>query len=410
MPPNPAQRLANGASHAVGFFVLLGFGLASPVLPLLAGDLGLTVASIGAAVAAFAVGRLIFGLGSLFGLTQMRHMLHLGWLVGGCLLTAAAAAWCALAPDAIQLIAARALQGIGSAMAMLAASIRPFVLDDDAALGRRVGNQQSVFMLGTAIGPIIGGVLGQFAGLHAPFWVTAALALCGIPCGLVAHRLGAGAGAVAAEPVTGPRVGTSRRLRVGMPAAAAALVIVAVANADRSGFRTTFFPLWSNDVLGMSETMIGVALSVGALGFLSFAVVGRLVDVLGAARVLAAGGVLLAVASGLVLVFPTVWAGFVAMVLSTMGASSTIVAASTIILAAGSGSRRLIAIRNQRVATDAGMFLGPLLVGVAIGAWGYSGALAALTVVGFAVVFAALAVRPDTHSAVHPPTVQEDPT
>ncbi len=404
------QRLVNGASHAVGFFVLLGFGLASPVLPLLAGDLGLTVASIGAAVAAFAVGRLIFGLGSLFGLTEMRHMLHLGWLVGGCLLTAAAAAWCALAPDAVQLIAARALQGIGSAMAMLAASIRPFVLDDDDALGRRVGNQQTVFLLGTAIGPIIGGALGQFAGLHAPFWVTAALALCGIPCGLVAHRLGARLGTVAPDPAVESRPAASRRLFLAVPATAAALVIVAVANGNRSGFRTTFFPLWGNDVLRMSETMIGVALSVGALGFLSFAVVGRLVDRLGAAPVLAAGGALLALASGLILVFPAVWAGFVSMTLSTIGASSAVVAASTLILAAGRGSRRLIGIRNQRVATDVGMFLGPLLVGVALGGWGYTGALMALTIAGLAVMLAAFAVRPDTRSAARSAMAQEDPT
>ena len=400
-PSARARRLSNGASHAVGFFVLLGFGLASPVLPLLAGDLGLTAASIGAAVAAFAVGRLLFGLGSLFGLTDMRRLLHLGWLIGGCLLTAAAAVWCALAPDALQLITARAVQGIGSAMAMLSASIRPFVGDDDDALGRRVGNQQTVFLLGTAIGPVFGGVLGQFAGLHAPFWLTAALALCGIPCGIYAHRLApSSSGAV---PPGGPPPGA--RLLISAGGTLAVLGIIVIANGIRSGFRTTLFPLWASDVLAMSETLIGVAMSVGALGFLSFALVGRLVDRLGSAFVLAAGGVLLALSSALVLVVPAVWAAFASMVLSTVGASSTIVSASTIILTSARGPQRLIAIRNQRVATDAGMFLGPLLVGVSMGAWSTPGALIALTAGGAAVCAGAFAVRRSAHS-----TTQEQNT
>jgi MFS family permease len=398
MSARGTRRVSDGASHAVGFFILLGFGLAAPVLPLLAGDLGLTAASIGAAVAAFAVGRLLFGLGSLFGLTDMRRMLHLGWLIGGCLLTGAAAVWCALAPDAFQLITARTVQGIGSAMAMLAASIRPFVGDDDDALGRRVGNQQTVFLLGTAIGPVLGGVLAQFAGLHAPFWLTAALALCAIPCGIVAHRLGGAARGARTAAAGGAPAGTRGAVLVSAGGTLAALGIVVAANAMRSGFRTTFFPLWASDTLAMSETLIGIAMSVGALGFLSFAIVGRLVDRLGAAPVLAAGGALLALGSGLVLVYPAVWAAFASMVLATIGASSAIVSASTVILASARGPRRLIAIRDQRVATDAGMFLGPLMVGASMGAWAASGALVVLTVGGAAVCAAAVAVRPGAHT------------
>ncbi len=394
MPAVPSPRLANGASHAVGFFILLGFGLASPVLPLLADDLGLTVASIGAAVGAFAVGRLIFGIASLFGLTEARHMLHPGWLVGGCLLAAAAAAWCAVAPDAGQLIAARAVQGIGSAMAMLAASIRPFLADDQDGLGRRVGNQQTIFLLGTAIGPVVGGAIGQFAGLHAPFWVTAVLALCGIPCGLLAHRLSLPASAAVTRPAR-VESGTGRRLWVALPAATVvALVVVSVANGSRSGYRTTFFPIWGHDVLGLPETVIGIALGIGALGFLSSAVVGPLADRFGALPLLVAGALLLAASTAIVLAVPAVWSGFVSMVLSTVGASSAIVGASTISIRAGTGEERLLAIRNQRVATDVGMFLGPVLVGASMGAWGYGGSLWALTAVSLALGVAVLVARP----------------
>lgn len=395
----PSPRLANGASHAVGFFILLGFGMAAPVLPLLAGDLGLTVASIGAAVAAFAVGRLIFGLSSLFGLAEARHMLHLGWLVGGCLLTAAAAAWCAVAPDGIQLVAARAVQGLGSAMAMLAASIRPFIADDQPDLGRRVGNQQTIFQLGTAVGPVIGGALGQFAGLHSPFWVTSALALCAIPCGLLAHRRGLSASSVTRPPQADPQLGRGRMLLAIPGVTVVALVIVTIANGSRSGYRTTFFPIWGHDVLGLPETVIGIALAVGAFGFLSAAIIGPLIDRVGPLPLLVAGGLLLAGSSALVLVLPAVWTGFVSMVLSTVGASSAIIGASTINIRGATGAERLIAIRNQRVATDVGMFLGPLLVGFSMGAFGYPGALWSISLVSLVIVAAALVARPQPYSA-----------
>lgn len=399
MSHNRSQRRANGASHAVGFFILLGFGLASPVLPLLADDLGLTVASIGAAVGAFAVGRLIFGIGSLFGLTEARHMLHLGWLIGGCLLTALAAIFCGFAADGIQLIAARALQGIGSAMAMLAASIRPFIDDDQDRLGRRVGNQQTIFLLGTAIGPVVGGVLGQFAGLQVPFFVTAALALCAIPCGLVAHRLGAPATAVtprAASPGLAPG---ARRIFVAIPAMTlVALVIVAVVTGTRSGYRTTFFPIWGHDVLALPETVIGIALGIGALGYLSSAFVGRLTDRFGPQPLLIAGGVLLALATALILAFPATWSGFVSMVLATVGGSCAIVGSSTIIIRGSSSAERLVAVRNQRVATDVGMFLGPLLVGLAMSVGGYSGTLWILTIVALAIAVVAFIAHPRPHA------------
>lgn len=378
----------------MGFLVLLGFGLASPVLPLLADDLGLTVASIGAAVGAFAVGRLLFGAASIFGLTEARHMLHPGWLIGGCLLTAAAAVWCGVAPDAVQLIAARAVQGVGSAMAMLAASIRPFVADDQENLGRRVGNQQTIFLLGTAVGPVIGGALGQFAGLHSPFWVTAALALCAVPFGLLAHRQGRGAEAARNPQIDEPE-STSRRAWVVLPVVTlVALAIVTVANGSRSGFRTTFFPIWAHDELGLPETVIGVALGIGALGFLSSAIVGRVVDRFGPLPLLVAGGVILATATGLVLVAPSIPTGFIAMVLSTIGASSAIVGASTLIIRGDSRVERLLAVRNQRVATDLGMLLGPLSVGIALGAWAYDGTLVFLTLVSLAIIAAALIARP----------------
>lgn len=404
MPLSRSQHLANLASHAVGFFVLLGFGLGSPVLPLLADDLGLSAASIGVVIGAFAVGRLLFGIASLLGMGGERSLLHPGWMIGGCLLAAAAAAWCAVAPDAAQLIAARALQGVGSAMAMLAASVRPFVGDDEEGIGRRVGDQQTAFLLGTAFGPAIGGVIGGAVGLHAPFWATALFALLGIPCGLIAHRLGGSriAENASRNETPAPATRPARHL-VGLTiGSATALVVVAVANGSRSAYRTTLFPIWGQDVLGMSEALIGVALSVGALGFLSFSLVGRLVDRLGSRPVVVVAGAILAASAALVIVVPAAWAAFVSMALATIGASSAIVASSTVLLSESGVAGRLRAVRNQRVMTDAGMFAGPMLIGVALGAWGYPGAFLSLVVTGTLIGVAAF-----SFPSLPPATIEE---
>jgi EmrB/QacA subfamily drug resistance transporter len=92
-------------------------------------------------------------------------------------LFAAASLWCGLAPDVVQLIAARALQGIGAAflipssLAIIGASI------DAAERGRAIGTWAGFSAIAAAIGPLLGGWIVDHASWRWIFLINPLLAL-----------------------------------------------------------------------------------------------------------------------------------------------------------------------------------------------------------------------------------------
>ncbi|TDD63594.1 MFS transporter [Actinomadura rubrisoli] len=92
--------------------------------------------------------------------------------VTGLAVFAAASAGCALAPNAGTLIAARGVQGIGgAAMAVTAFSLIGGVYKG-RAMGTAMGVWGAVSGLGAAAGPMLGGVLTEFLGWRAIFFVN----------------------------------------------------------------------------------------------------------------------------------------------------------------------------------------------------------------------------------------------
>lgn len=90
---------------------------------------------------------------------------------------AAASAWCGLAPSIGQLIAARAVQGIGGALlipgslAIISASFPP------EKRGRAIGTWSGFSAITTAIGPVLGGWLVENASWRAVFYINLPLAV-----------------------------------------------------------------------------------------------------------------------------------------------------------------------------------------------------------------------------------------
>jgi EmrB/QacA subfamily drug resistance transporter len=96
-------------------------------------------------------------------------------------LFAASSAACALAPDAAALIAARAVQGAGSAaimpmaLALLNAAFPP------ARRGWAIGIYGGVTALAAVAGPVLGGAVTQGLGWQWIFWCNVPIALAAIP-------------------------------------------------------------------------------------------------------------------------------------------------------------------------------------------------------------------------------------
>ena len=93
---------------------------------------------------------------------------------------AAASTWCAFAPDVRQLIAARAVQGIGAAMlvpgslAIISASF------DEQSRGKAIGTWSGASALMAALGPVLGGFLIDHFSWRAAFFINIPLALAAL--------------------------------------------------------------------------------------------------------------------------------------------------------------------------------------------------------------------------------------
>lgn len=138
-------------------------------LPALQSALGATLAQVQWVVAAFALtlSALLLTGGSLGDLYGRRRIFSLGVLA-----FTGASLWCGLAPNIEQLIAARALQGIGGALLVpgsLALISASFSSD---GRGRAIGTWSAVTSITTALGPVLGGWLVQHLSWRWAFFVN----------------------------------------------------------------------------------------------------------------------------------------------------------------------------------------------------------------------------------------------
>ena len=95
----------------------------------------------------------------------------------GIILFAAASAWCGFAPTIGQLIAARAVQGLGAALLVpgsLALISSSFAAEDR---GRAIGTWSGFSAITAAIGPVLGGWLIEHVSWRAVFFINVPLAL-----------------------------------------------------------------------------------------------------------------------------------------------------------------------------------------------------------------------------------------
>ncbi|HET7374891.1 MAG TPA: MFS transporter, partial [Gemmatimonadaceae bacterium] len=142
-------------------------------LPAVQSALDATLAQVQWVVAAFALtlSALLLTGGSLGDLYGRRRIFSLGVIV-----FAAASLWCGLAPTVEQLIAARALQGVGGALLVpgsLALISASFSSDDR---GRAIGTWSAVTSITTALGPVLGGWLVQHLSWRWAFFINLPLA------------------------------------------------------------------------------------------------------------------------------------------------------------------------------------------------------------------------------------------
>ena len=363
------------------FIIMLGLGLATPILPLYAQSFGLNAAAVGSLITVFGVARILINIpaghwSERFGRRKL--------LILGPLITAAGSFGFAVATSFPQLLFWRVLQGVGSAVLTTAAMVALADLSAPGNRGRIMSLYQGSLLLGAGAGPALGGVIAGAWGFRAPFFMFGAFTLLGgvwafyrIPetrdLAAADEPAPGDAGSVAARPAPSPRPlrGSMWTMLRDISFLLVSLVTLATFF-TRSGGQMTLLPLLGHNEIGLSETAIGLVFTVIALvNFATLYVAGSLSDRFGRKVVIVPSGILTAAAVGLY-VYAGTGATFLAVSIllgigTGLGGPAPAAYVADIVPAGMVGP----AMGLYRTISDLGLVLGPVLLGAIVDAWGY---------------------------------------
>jgi len=197
----PSWRRNQYVTGAMVFVVFLAFAFVLPFMPLYVGELGVADPERAALWAGVLIGiaPLLAGLmAPVWGRLAERHG-HKPMAVRALASYVVLLGLSALVTSPWQLLLLRAsiglFGGIGPLGLAMATSLAP-----REETGRAVGMVQSAQILSAAVGPFVGGLLADWIGIRATFWITAAL--CGVTLLGVARFYEEAPPGVAAAPVS----------------------------------------------------------------------------------------------------------------------------------------------------------------------------------------------------------------
>ena len=363
----------------IAFFVMLGFGVVVPVLPVYVRSFGVGYLEVGAVVSAFAVMRLVANpfVGKLIDLLGERVVLAVG--IG---IVALSSALVGLADNYPAVLLLRGAGGIGSAMFSVAAMTLLLATTEPAVRGRAVGFYQGGFLIGGMAGPAVGGLLSGIS-LHAPFFFYAATLVVAGAVGLaLLKRRTRDPDAVPEPPRPFREVLRDRGYQ-------SALLASLAQGWSAMGVRSALVPVLIVEVLHEKPAITGIAFAVAAVAqTLALAPAGRFVDTVGRKPAIIgafAVGALVMLAIPLV---SSIW--LLIVLLSVYGVAAAFMGtapAAAVGDAAGARGGQPVAV-FQAVA-DAGAIVGPLAAGLLVDAFGYEAAFASAAILmGAAALFA----------------------
>jgi DHA1 family tetracycline resistance protein-like MFS transporter len=375
------------------FVIAIGYGVVAPAVPVFARtfDVGVTAAS--AVVSAFAVMRLAF---APFSGRMVGQARELPVFCGGLFIVGTSSAACAFAADYGQLLAFRAIGGIGSTMFTVSAASMLIRISPPRMRGRASGAWGTGFLLGNITGPVVGGALVAVS-LRAPFLIYAG-ALFGTLA--VTGVLLRGRAAVRVEPEPAGPESLTFTTALRRPAFRAALTANFLNGWTVYGVRIALVPLFVVEALRQPSGWAGPALAAFAAGTAATLLIGgTMSDRWGRRLPILLGSAIVAVTS--------VWLGY-STTLTGLLAASLLSGAGTGLMSppVNAAVADVIAARGRHVdggralagfqmVGDVGAVAGPVLAGVVAEAGGYPAAFAVTAAIA-AVSFGSWLYAPET--------------
>lgn len=405
---SPLKSAEFRAVIGVSLFIMFGFGLIVPTLPLFAKRFGVGEAGVGLLLTVFAATRLAadFVAGNLIDRHGERTMAAIGAAIVGLSSIGAGAA-----PNYPALVVLRGLGGVGSAFFLGALMAHLIGMVSAAERGRAMSVFQAVLGIGFLLGPVFGGLLADWTDLRTPLFVYGAICLACAPLVLrVMSRVAVPPDALAEAPelehehVPGPSVRAWTRLRpLFSDSAYRAALIGSAAGFYVTGGLQTLVPGFWVDVLGREQGGVGLPFTV--LSLASLVVIwhaGSVSDRLGRKVTMVPA---LAVTAAACAVLGTIRsAGILMLLMAVLGVAGgySRPGPTSIVGDVAPPDARGVAVAGYRTAGDVGALVGPIIVGVVAENLGYGPAfvaVAAMAVLAFAAAVLARETAPSRRAA-----------
>lgn len=340
---------------ALGALVILGSGIAVPMIPLFAIELGASTIEIGFIRSSYFAARIFLELpiGMLSDRIGRRKL-----IIFGLLLSAISAVICGTSPNTFQLIAGRVLWGIGGAMYFSSSTV--FILDlfpDDR--GKALGVFHGIEFAGRLVGSPLGGTLSEYLGFRAAFFSTGVALLSGFLF------------AFFSKDFRNPeRIASSRGKTQGFIVSLALLSSRQIAVISLLGFLRTFnmqgitqtmVPLFQAEELGFGPFLIGIIGMFRTVGVVVISLsLGYLTEKIGIKTILVGGIVASAISNICQIVFPTFLGQAVVGLIAGFGGGMMVVVLPILISEAVDSSVRGLAMGAYRTVMNIGSFIGPI--------------------------------------------------
>ena len=384
--PNTALVLTS-----ISFLVAIGFGLIIPAIPIFAKSFGVTNTAIGLVVSMFAVMRFSAGLFSGKVVNQFGERLVLGV---GLFLVAFFILLTAFAQSYLQLLFFRTLSGLGSSMFSVSASslLLRSVKTEQRAQAQSIYN--GGFLVGGVFGPAVGGLLATI-NPRAPFFVYATtLSMASFVAFFFLRSQHVGNSHDNADKATKQ---TSLASAFKLYPYRVILFVIFVFNWILFGIRSSILPIFVTDKLGSTVAIAGLGLTIGALIQGIFLIpAGRYSDHNGRKPALINGGTVILFGMILLIFCNNLIIYFVAMALMGFGSAYASAAPMSVVgdLISGKGGQ-VIAV--AQMAGDAGMIVGPLVLGFIADHAGFTPAFTISTLL-FLVTYLLILTLPETNT------------
>jgi MFS family permease len=238
------------------FLFSTGQGAILPIIPLLALDLGASVAMAGVVVGMRGLGLMAFDIPGGVAVSRFGDK---GVMVLGTAMVALVAVGASLSKSPVVLAALMLVMGGGWAFWQLARLAYVSEVIPIEQRGRALSLVGGAHRLGLFVGPILGGFLGKYFGLGSAFYAQAVMGLAASFTMFIVVRQGSGAEDLTGHGIGGRLVATVVEHRRVFLTAGSAVIALQVL---RQG-RQVFLPLWG-DAIGLDVAQIGLVYGVSS--------------------------------------------------------------------------------------------------------------------------------------------------